>query len=277
MTVAATYKIRGLADVLTIATELTHSWFRGQPRLYGNLTPKVFRSDWDTIWGVDPQLELKLIDEYKRRAPGLTERVPPPEDNLTWLFLMQHHGAPTRLLDWTESALIALYFAVEKDFENDGELWALHPDTLNARAKVGRGFPLLNNPVLGFLANEPFVPDGKELAQTFKLPAIPDWPIALRPTTSFRRMVVQSSVFTIHPSRSHGKAIPDVLPEEEFLVCYHVPATMKQQLLNELWALRITRRTLFPDLDSLSKTIEFEQKTFVAYTPPKPPNCGGSA
>src|SRR6266487_4534330 len=271
----ATYTIRGLPDVVDIATKLSHSWFRGQPRLYNNLTPKVFRADWDEIWGIDPQLELKFIDDFKRRAPGLSERVPLPDDNMTWLFLMQHHGAATRLLDWTESALVALFFAVEMDFGEDGELWALHPDTLNARAHVGSGFPLLNNPVLRFLANEPLAHGPTGLASSLSLPAVPDSPVALRPTTSFPRMVVQSSVFTIHPSPSHGKPIPDVLAEEEYLVRYRVPAAMKKQMLIDLWALRIMRSTLFPDLDSLSRSIEYEYQTFVAYTPPAPPRCGG--
>lgn len=46
---------------------------------------------------------------------------------------MQHHGTPTRLLDWTENVLIALYFAVKDSPEVDGEIWTLYPLRLNSK------------------------------------------------------------------------------------------------------------------------------------------------
>lgn len=276
-----TYKLRTIGDAVEIGTTLSKSWFRGHPGVYNNLTPKVFRSEWDDLWTLKGRdVELGIIDDFKRRAPGLMERVPPPSDILTWLFTMQHHGAPTRLLDWTESVLVALYFAAEKrrDEEGrdiDGELWAMVPDVLNARADVGSGFPLLNNPVLQYLVEEPLVHDREANARARQLPKVPDKPIALRPATTFPRMVAQLSVFTIHPKPQAGHTLLEILPEEELLVRYVVPVGVKHQLLNDLQALGISRRTLFPDLDALSQTIEREHQTAIAYVPPKPPRCGG--
>ena len=59
------------------------------------------------------------------------EPTPLGHDLPGWLFLAQHHGLPTRLLDWTESPLVAAFFAVLADFEHDGALWALQPFRLH--------------------------------------------------------------------------------------------------------------------------------------------------
>ncbi|SRR6266568_5589140 len=272
-----TYRLRGISDAVEIGTTLSRSWFRGHPRIHNNLTPKVFRPEWDDPWTArgGREVELGIIDDFKRRAPGLMESAPSPSDTLAWLFLMQHHGAPTRLLDWTESALVALYFAVEKHHDVDGELWAMFPDLLNERSDVGRGFPLLNNPVLQYLVEEPLVHDIEANARVRGLREVPRRPIALRPATTFPRMVAQLSVFTIHPKPQAGHTVPDILPEADLLVRYIVPAGGKRQLMNDLQALGVSRRTLFPDLDALSKTIEREHMTTIAYTPPRPPPCGG--
>ena len=45
---------------------------------------------------------------------------------IRWLELAQHYGVPTRLLDWTENALIALYFACESNKNCDAVVWMLH-------------------------------------------------------------------------------------------------------------------------------------------------------
>jgi hypothetical protein len=55
-----------------------------------------------------------------------------PQNSWEWYFLMQHSGAPTRLLDWTEGALIALYFAVRNKLDaTDAAVWVLDPWSLN--------------------------------------------------------------------------------------------------------------------------------------------------
>jgi hypothetical protein len=56
---------------------------------------------------------------------------------LDWLCLMQHHGIPTRLLDWTESILIALYFAVKEKNTCDGYIFALNSSRLNEQTRIG--------------------------------------------------------------------------------------------------------------------------------------------
>lgn len=55
-------------------------------------------------------------------------------ERLWWLMLMQHYGASTRLLDWTRSPFVALYFAVEANHDSDGEVWACSRTQLESYA-----------------------------------------------------------------------------------------------------------------------------------------------
>lgn len=58
-------------------------------------------------------MEKTLLREFRRRLHHYTDNVPNADEPLRWLSLMQHHGAPTRLLDWTYSIYVASYFALE--------------------------------------------------------------------------------------------------------------------------------------------------------------------
>jgi hypothetical protein len=84
-------------------------WCRGQERAEWPLVPKLYRGEPD-----DHQLEYEIREEFATRAPALSDYTKPSENpelnNWESYFVMHHYGAPTRLLDWTESSLIALYF-----------------------------------------------------------------------------------------------------------------------------------------------------------------------
>jgi len=262
------YKLTEIEHVVKVAKTLSRSWFRGHAKLHGELTPKVFRKEWNQVSKLRPSLELSLIESFKRGAPALQANIPNQEDHIAWLFLMQHHGLPTRLVDWTKSALVALYFVVSRHTSDDGELWAMYPDGLNQKSGFF-GIPLPNHPILNYFAQEPWC-DPQYLAKELGLQNIPNYPLAIKPPRHFPRMVAQLSTFTIHPIPQNGNSIPELLTDKEHLVCYIVPSSSKGRLQRDLAALGITRGTLFPDLDSLSIDIICEHKV-VAYSPPDPP------
>jgi hypothetical protein len=107
----------------------TNWWFRGLSDVEHELVPKVGRGSENERWDgpVEPgrkdtfaDLELRIFDAFKRRAVlGLQVR---PQNDFEWLAVAQHHGVPTRLLDWTPNPLMAAWFATNKKAGNDGQI-----------------------------------------------------------------------------------------------------------------------------------------------------------
>jgi hypothetical protein len=101
-------------------------WYRGQADDWP-IIPKVYRHQYD---------EREMLLDTRRRA-SLIQGTPLWDDYVGWYFSLQHHGFPTRLVDWTESSLVGLYFAVADvfDYESSGRLssfrplvWLIHPN-----------------------------------------------------------------------------------------------------------------------------------------------------
>jgi hypothetical protein len=272
-----TYKITEIEHGIRIGKTLTRSWFRGSCSAWNNLIPGIFREKYcnDVIHEWRPEIEFCMIEDFKRTAPAQADNLPNNDNYIEWLLLMQHHGVPTRLLDWTESVLVALYFAVSdvEYKEEDGELWAMYPDALNIMSGIP-GVALLDSRQVRYLAAEPMCSNHEKLSAKYKLEQIPKFPIAFRPPLRFPRMYSQFSTFTIHPSPQEQCTIPALLDDETKLIRYIIPSKCKEQIQRDLESLKITRNVLFPNLDSLGASLA-TGKIIIAYAPPKPPYCGG--
>ena len=126
-----------IQKVLEVDWKPVFPWFRGEPvNTPTPLLPNVFRKRYD---------ENNLLQTFRRRAHLLNLPVIPPlEATDQWLFLARHVGLPTRLLDWSEGALIGLYFALDAaerapDSGGRSVVWMLNPYELNRKsAEDGR-------------------------------------------------------------------------------------------------------------------------------------------
>jgi len=132
-------RIKSGADLLAYARKLPQqhdpNWwlFRGTPCDFP-LQTSLERLLVDAGIGLDeaPGIERKLLKEFKRRAHFYADNLPTTGDVLGWLALMQHHGAPTRLLDWSYSFFVAAFFALSDAVSNPPKkrrpavVWALY-------------------------------------------------------------------------------------------------------------------------------------------------------
>lgn len=208
-------------------------WYRGQANKKWSLRPRLSRRRKE----VD---EINLIRQFRQSATLLLD--PRPQKTEEWLFIMQHHGVPTRLLDWTESALMATYFVVEKELDNDGSLWVLLPMELNKQAGIEElpafeEHDILNNYLPEYI--------NKPTATRYV-------PIAINATRNTPRMQSQLSVFTIH----HKRNTPiEQLGDKQHVWRYIIPKDSKASIQEELTLLGIGKFQLFPELQTLGEII----------------------
>jgi hypothetical protein len=222
--------------------------WRGQSSAAWHLVPSAHRD------GRTRFHEVNVILRFMRAAPTRYAKCPAKDDFSSWLQLMQHYRLPTRLLDWTQSPLIALHFAVRDEVSGDATVWVLDPFRLNE--VMIRESVVLNTA-------DPRA--AKLIAAAFHQQATaPTETVATFGEEIDVRMAVQLAAFTIYgaatPLNHHPQAA-------EFLRRIDVPADLKQGLSIALRQLGIRRSNLFPDLENLA--LEMAQLPFEKADPGK--------
>jgi hypothetical protein len=229
----------------------------------------AFRGERDERWplysslsrylqnfGVDPRAwpeqEDRIVRIFKRKAHQFLEKPPDTDDDFQWMALMQHHGAPTRLIDFTWSPYVAAFFALERTLA-DGVVWAMNPagvDSSRAAKPVRIDPRVRGNFRRHFLkGNRHFIWMGE-------------------PHTMNRRLIAQSGTF----------AVPGVLDvpveeilsdrdQENILAKLVLTNAVREVGMRELYRMNITYATLFPDLDGLARSLAYELEFHWAYSP----------
>lgn len=237
-------------------------WFRGEPNNPidpgGNQThllPRLFRvtSDHRT------HNENRLLQQFRRKAPAVSGGIGTPErhDIDLWLFLAQHVGLPTRLLDWTESLMVATYFAL---LEEEPVVWMLNPIALNnlsldpSDRHHNYAFPLT-------WLRLPTTEDGPQRINIGEVNIRAAWeprfggfelPVAIIPTDIHPRMTTQRSCFTVHGY--DPKPLSDII-EPPIIQKYQIHSDGVEDIRSDFRKMGITRSVLFPDLDGLAREL----------------------
>jgi FRG domain len=204
--------------------------FRGQPRDL-SLLPKLARL---SLRGDIINIEKLIVEEFRRTSHPLAEFQ--PQDDWDLLALAQHHGLPTRLLDWTYSGLVALWFAVKEaphkngqEYE-DGVVWILIPDLEDYRGQGEVTSPLSN-----------------KITRIF------------RPKVISRRISSQSGAFTVHKINNGGKVVPFEKHSKfsDKLVKVNIPHGSFSKIRKSLHMLGVNHAMVFPDIDGLCRHLEW--------------------
>jgi hypothetical protein len=229
-------------------------WYRAQPEENLGLTPKLYRPEYRGAY------EAEIRQEFQSRATQLKEgRL--PQTKYDWYFLMQHYGAPTRLLDWTENPLVALYFAVRtlRDSKDNARkynpvVWVLNPWWLNSKLKFKN-----DRRVEG-----PILPDWKEadrylrdLEKAFELDSdtAAKLPAAIEPPYVDRRIASQVSRFVIFGQARDLSKIKSARRDDCRLAKIVIQRKVRARLLDELERMGTTETNLFLDLEHLCQDI----------------------
>lgn len=226
-------------------------WFRGVSRHTYKLIPSIYR---ENIWKYDPVDAEDICGEFSRRsAPFLEQgRFYSPGE---FYHIMQHYGLPTRLLDWTEGLLFALFFAIREASFFRSEftpcIWMLNPWWLNKKSTKTRELFYSH-----FIRDD--VDNERIISPYLNDAALDPDPVAVLPPHIDRRIIAQKSVFTIHGSRQDG--IGDLCRryKNAQLVQLRLNGKNIETFLDQLVTAGITETSVFPDLEGLSREIKMQ-------------------
>jgi hypothetical protein len=220
-------------------------WFRGNADLSWRLTPSALRYRTPA----KRNRALSLLSDFRRFGEMKLQKLPASDEQFKWIQLAQHYGLPTRLLDWTKNAAIALYFACCAEPEKDGAVFVLNPVDLNREAfpKEAR---ILDPHQDAKLIKKYLTLDGNR-NQTKGLKTI-----AINPTWNSERIMLQQGVFTLHGSRYFtltDKQAPS-------LVYLKIAKEYKEVLQEELDRIGVSEMSIFPEAEHMCRYLKWREK-----------------
>jgi hypothetical protein len=240
---------------------LRDSWFKEIKRYRSSL---VFRGLSDATYLLDTTLsrlghskstsvEKHLLRNFRKYAHSDFERT---TDEWFWVALGQHHGLPTRLLDWTYSPHVALHFATSntQHYDRDGAIWCLDYDA--AQRLLPKPLQRILNAEGSFVFTAELLSRFASTIQDFDRKARQaakrkKFVVFLEPPSFDPRIVNQYGLFSLMPAPN--LRLDDWLAENPGL--YRkviIPAKLKLEIRDKLDQSNITERVLFPGLDGLS-------------------------
>ena len=201
--------------------------------------------------------ELNILKHFIKEGLVYNDRYL-ESDYYHWIQLAQHYGVPTRLLDWTENPLVALYFACVTSPDTDANVWVLHKNNYyelikqekvmgspkQALVRMLKRIASSNNPIKPFL----FTPYYFDLRMTVQSSWFMAWGCDER---ALEDILAENYMSLDNPEEVHDF----INPTDDCVFCFFIDKDDKQRILNQLEQLNINEKTLFPGLDSVGKFV----------------------
>jgi hypothetical protein len=204
--------------------------YRGHGDVNWGLIPKIGRPEYQVQTFIESEKEI--LNEFRRMAMQHNIDI---KDYSNWdlIAIAQHHGLPTRLLDWTSNPLAALWFAFHLDDNFSGERC-----------------------VWGLLTNDTYI------ANLTKGPLTQERTVIFRPNHITRRITAQSGWFTTHKFIQDRNSFIPLEKHKQYsshLAKFILNNSLRKEILKTLEVLGINHYTMFPDLDGLTSYIEWKK------------------
>ena len=249
-------KVQEYVDVIEYLQEsfnVNEPWYRGVSHAKHELIPKVHR---DRLWDIHENYEWWIFTTFANKARQFIPNYNSYTD-WKWYFTMQHYGLPTRLLDWTEASLVALYFAVKNP--NDTyipSVYILDPywlDEVTNNKKTGEGLTYSTDETNISEEHEKLLCSYLELDEKR-----PCFPICINPPVIDNRIYTQKSVFTMHGKWNNPFKIIIRNNKNARVAKIRFSTKSAKYIKQQLYAMGITEGTLFPGLEGLSQDLKWQ-------------------
>lgn len=247
-------KVKAWAEFKEIAEKSRLEWiYRGQSNAEWDLKSTLERSN---IIDNFPEFEDELFNDFTQGAEFYLADEKLPSTKLEWFSMMQHFGAPSRLLDFTKSPYIAAYFAFEQANINVKEIaiWVVNKIYLYQKAMY----------YIQEKIDEPsyirYAYDDKTFEKIYKKSKEGDFNclLPIEPLNVNQRYYLQQSVF-ICQCNPYEKLINqlDFLGElkHDTIMKISIPSSERKVAIRDLIKMNVTRASLFPGLDGFAKSL----------------------
>ena len=223
--------------------------------------------------------EKVLVHDFRCRAHHYVQSPPSPIEHLEWLALVQHHGGPTRLLDFTESFYVAAFFAIETADE-DACVWAVNGITLHIKLEEQFGdtwqkFPtVIEQQEATVRFTEQFLQDRNRKK---------DFVVSVRPIRQNQRLAIQKGLFLFpcdveksfesnlcatfgfpfteltssKATKMAARAIDDKVSRNAHVIKIILPRIWHAEAYLDLYSMNLDAASLFPGLDGFARSLQY--------------------
>ena len=200
--------------------------------------------------------EARIIRIFRRKAHLFLTHTPAEGDTFEWLALMQHHGAPTRLLDFTWSPYVAAFFALEHA-TSEAAVWLMHPRVVRAHAERELEDAGVDGKSLGTWFEGVF--ERLHLRNIYRIVNLGE---AFRMN---QRLIAQSGTFATPGVLD--VPLEELVPHEAIIKLRIDTKRTRDAAMRDLYLMNMTHATLFPDLDGLARSLAYELENHWAFDP----------